>query len=120
MRDHLLDATTAKAIACPRKGLELVESLGCSPVIVESDSLDEACNGTIEVWSPYTTISADCSQMAQRIGNISFQHCPREANMVVHKLARYAFNTKHDLFWYSNPPNFIIPFCNERHCYSET
>ena len=52
---HLHDATTAEAIAI-RQGLELVEGLGCQPVIVESDSLEvaQACNGVIEIRSPYT------------------------------------------------------------------
>lgn len=37
--DHLLDAATAEAVAL-RKGLLLIENLGCRPVIVETDSLE--------------------------------------------------------------------------------
>jgi hypothetical protein len=31
--------------------------------------------GTIEIWSPYAAILADCFQTASRIGTISIQHC---------------------------------------------
>lgn len=112
--DHLLDLTIAEAFAL-QGGLELVESLGCVPVIVESDSLEliQACNGIIEIWSPYTAILADCFQKAQRIGNISFQHCPREANMVAHNLAKHAYDTKQNVFWDSDPPSFIIPYVTD-------
>ena len=39
-----------------QRGLDVVESLGCSRIIVESDSLEaiQACEGSIEIWSPYT------------------------------------------------------------------
>jgi ribonuclease HI len=49
--EHLLDATT-EAIAL-QKGLQLIEDLGCSLVVIESDSLElvQAYNGVIEVWS---------------------------------------------------------------------
>jgi ribonuclease HI len=35
---NMLDATTAEAVAL-QKGLQFIEQLGCSPVIIESDSL---------------------------------------------------------------------------------
>jgi hypothetical protein len=38
-----------------QKGLQLVESLGCSPIAIETDSMElfQAFNVIIEVWSPY-------------------------------------------------------------------
>ena len=40
----------------------LVEQIGCSPVIFETDSMElyQAFNGEIEIWSPYSAILADC------------------------------------------------------------
>lgn len=58
---HQLDVATAEARAL-QHGLNLIEDLGCIPVNVESDSLEfvQAFNGTIQVWSPYAAILADC------------------------------------------------------------
>jgi hypothetical protein len=44
------------------KGLVLVKQIGCQNVVIESDSLEliQARNGTIEIWSPYTAILAEC------------------------------------------------------------
>ena len=105
---HLLDATTAEAVAIQR-GLELVEGLGCHQVIVESDSLEviQACNGVIEIWSPYTAILADCFQKAYRIGVVSFAHCPREANRLAHNLARHSFNLNSTFIWDGDPSSFF-------------
>ena len=107
---NLLDAATAEALAL-RRGLQLVDDLGCTPVIMESDSLElvEAFNGVTEIWSPYTSILMDCFLIARRIGQVKIQHCPREANVVAHKIARFAFNSDSSIFWDSNPPSFIIP-----------
>jgi ribonuclease HI len=97
--DNFLNATTAEASALLR-GLQLVEDLGCAPVIIESDCLElvQAFNGEREVWSPYSAILSDCYLMAQGIGNILVQHCPREANGVAHTLARYSFNSSTTFF----------------------
>ena len=75
----LLDSTMAEAHAL-RLGLQLLEEIACSPAIVESDNLElvNACDGKIELWSPYTTILSDCCQIEYKIGNISFQHCPEK------------------------------------------
>lgn len=90
---HLLDAdaatTEAKAL---QHGLNLIENLGCIPVIVESDCLElvQTFSGTIQVWGPYAAILVDCFQIAHRICDISLQHCNREANYVAHNLDRHA------------------------------
>ena len=78
---NLLSAATAEAFGL-LKGLELLEQLGCSSVIVESDSMEliQACNGVLEVLSPFSLIMAECFLKASSINGISFQHCPRDAN----------------------------------------
>jgi hypothetical protein len=57
--ENVLSACTAEAMAM-LKGLVLVKQIGCQNVVIESDS----CNGTIEIWSPYTAILAECLLMA--------------------------------------------------------
>lgn len=91
---HLFDATTAEASAL-QKGLLFAQDLGCSPIVIESVSLEliQACNGVIEIWSPYTAILADCFQIEQNIGAVSFLHCPSESNMVAHNLARFTYDS---------------------------
>jgi hypothetical protein len=50
---NILDVSIAEALAL-RHGLSLLEDIGCSPTIVESDNLElmNACNGTDEIWTP--------------------------------------------------------------------
>ena len=107
--DNLLDAPTTEARAL-LKGLQLIEDLGCRPVVVESDSLQivEAFNGVIDIWSSYAAILIDCFHTARRIGQVKVQHCPREANVVAHKIARHAFDLNSALFWDRIPPSFIM------------
>jgi ribonuclease HI len=68
-----LSACTAEAMAM-LKGLVLVEQIGCQKVVIESDSLEliQACNGTIEIWSPCTAILAECFLKASSLEKISF------------------------------------------------
>jgi hypothetical protein len=89
----VIDATSAKAAAL-KHGLLLLERMGCSPTIVESDSLVliNNCNSETEIMGPHAAILTECFQNAHRISNISFIHCPREVNKVAHNLARLSFN----------------------------
>ena len=105
---HMLDVDMAEAMAL-QKGLHLVEMIGCRPVVVETDSLKivQAFNERTDVWSPYTAIIMDCFQTVRRIGQVKVQHCPREANKVAHKIARFVFNSKVPLVWDGDPPSFI-------------
>lgn len=82
------------------KGLDFLERLGCSNVVIESDSLEliQACNGTIEIWNPYSAIQAECFLKASNILTVSFQHCYREANQVTHQLAKFAYESKKTYF----------------------
>lgn len=106
---NLLDAVTSEAIAL-KKGLELIEHLGCLPVILESDSMQlvVAFNNRIEIWSPYTAVLMECFQIASRIGQLKIQHCPREANTVAHEIARNVFDSNTNVYWDDDPPSFIV------------
>lgn len=91
-----------------QEGIKLVERVGCTSVIMESDSLElvQAFNGIAPVFSPYSTILAECFQLAQRIGPTSLHHCNREENLVVHNLARHPV-TNSSVF-NDNPSSFIV------------
>ena len=107
----VLDAGSAEALAL-LNGLELAEQLGCTKVTLEPDSLEliQACKGELEIFSPYIAILADIFARARMVSEISFAHCPREANRVAHHLAKYAFDSNTDVFWDGDPPSFIMPF----------
>jgi hypothetical protein len=87
----------------------LTESLGCSPVVVESDCLElvEACNSA-DLWGPYTPILADCFQIGQRLGMLKIQHCPREVNMVAHNLAKRCHEIDSIIQWEGDPPSHVL------------
>lgn len=70
---HVLDAAITEALA-PRKGIDLLEYLGCSNVTTESDSpeIPKLCRGEMEVIGPYAVILSDCFTQAQMIDGVSF------------------------------------------------
>ena len=109
--DHVFDAAIAEALALQR-GLQFLEQLGVSSVIVESDSLGlvQACNSEIEVWSPFSAILDDCFMRTHSFNSIGFQHCPREANKVAHHLEKVSFESNYVISWDGDPPGFIMPF----------
>jgi hypothetical protein len=66
------------------------------PPFQKKMQLVQAFNGVI--GSPYTANLADCFQRVRKIGQISVQHCFREANSVAHKLPRVSFDLKNFIF----------------------
>ena len=58
----------AEAMAI-RRGLQLLQDIACSRVIVEADSLEiiNTCNGVSDVLAPYSAIMANCFQIAHGI-----------------------------------------------------
>jgi hypothetical protein len=65
--------------------------MGCPRVIAESDSLEviQACTSEQRWWNEASAIFTDCVDAAISLDSIGFIHCPREANEVVHALARF-------------------------------
>jgi hypothetical protein len=78
------------------KGLEFLEAIGCNSITIECDSLEliQACIRQVEVWSLYTAILANCFPKISIMSDVSFVHCLRDANVVAHQLAKYAYRTK--------------------------
>jgi ribonuclease HI len=107
--NNMMCAENAEATAL-LKGLEFLEQIGCFSAYIESDSLEliKACNGDIEIWSPYTAVLADCFQKASAMDLVFFQHCPRDANVVAHNLAKMAYESRNGFGWDGRPPDFIL------------
>jgi hypothetical protein len=42
------------------------------------------------------------------MGDVSFSHCPREANKVAHELARFCFSNELYCNWVDKPPSFLL------------
>jgi ribonuclease HI len=108
---HVASAAMAEAAAL-REGLALADRLGCNSIIAESDSVEtiEACSGDLRWWNESAAIFADCVDLTTAIGDVKFQHCPREANKVAHELARVSFSSSSSCNWDDDPPSFLLPY----------
>ena len=106
---HVSTAEMAEALAM-REGLSLANSVGCSAIIAEYDSMEtiEACSGDEIWWNDSAAIFADCIDLVSAIGVVTFKHCPREANQVAHELARTSFCNNSTCRWLDDPPSFIL------------
>jgi hypothetical protein len=105
-------ASTAPAEAMAmREGLALDHRLGCNNVIMELDSLEtaEACNGDEAWWGESPTIFADWVDLRAFNDNISFKHCPIEANEVAHEIASFCFSSRSSCNWVDEPFSFLLP-----------
>jgi hypothetical protein len=85
----------AEAVAL-KEGLILSKELGCNRVLGESDSSEtiDAISGNQQWCNDSTAIFADCVDIVDSIGSVSFSHCLREANKVAHSLAKECFLSK--------------------------
>jgi ribonuclease HI len=106
---HVSSASMAEAFAM-KEGLLLANRLGCSSIIAESDSIVtiDACKGGETWWTDSAAIFADCMDHVASIGNVSFIHCPRDANKIAHELARKCFIDKNSCNWDDEPPSFFL------------
>jgi hypothetical protein len=108
-KDLHQDYKKDEAIAM-REGLELANRMSSSRVQAESDSTDiiDACKGDERWWNEASAVFADCVDLATSIGDVSFSHCPREANGVAHELARFCYSNCLSCNWIDEPPRFLL------------
>jgi hypothetical protein len=99
----------AEALAL-RDGLNLAIKMENNRIQAESDLMEvtESCNGGDRWWSEESAVFADCVDLFSSIGEVSFKHCPREANRVAHEIARVAFDSCSSGFWDGEPSSFIL------------
>jgi hypothetical protein len=102
-------AAAAEAMAM-RDGLSLATRLGCNNVLMEFDSTEtvDACLGDEPWWGESSAIFVDYVDLAALVGNVSFKHCPREANEAAHELARVCFASISFCNWVDEPPSFLL------------
>jgi ribonuclease HI len=108
---HLTSAMMVEAMAM-KEGLNLAIGKGCNSVIAEGDSMEtiQACSGSDVWWTEPAAIYADCVDLATQIGQVSFIHCQREANMCAHVIARESFNSRSSCIWDDDPPRFLVSY----------
>ena len=75
-----------------RNGFYLVARIGCSKLIIESDSS--------------FAVDAMKAEMMKEFGQVDFLHCFREANEVANTIAKYAFSSSTSYVW-DAIPDFI-------------
>jgi len=94
-REHVVDAPMAEAMAL-KEGLLLAQHIGCNSFIVHSDCMevmDTMKSGfSSTVGAP---IFDECFQLWQNFEAIYLEKCDREANKVVHELAKVALSTRY-------------------------
>jgi ribonuclease HI len=108
--DSAIDATTMEASAL-LSGLQLAEQFGANSLVVESDSLEvvQAVLDPSEFRGSFAVVIDDCRHLLMMLGMATFQHVPREANVAAHELARYGSSQGFRGFWFSDPPDFLVP-----------
>jgi hypothetical protein len=74
-----------------KEGLWLARETGCNNIVAESVETIESCTGVYQWSSDVMVVYADCVDLVASIGEVSFRHCLREANMVTHSLAKECF-----------------------------
>jgi hypothetical protein len=101
------DAATADAMVL-RDGLIMVEALGCSKLVINSDCvevIDVMKNGG-HTQGPAAAIYEDFFFLCREFNDVIFEHCPRESNFAAHVLAREPVDDPQ--LWKDDPPEFII------------
>lgn len=107
---HVSDAHTAETLAL-KHGLMLANDLGFHSIQIESDSIEviNACSGQERIWSGASAVYAECFIMAGMIGSVHFMHCNREANVVAHNLAKFAYDRNETCNWVDEPQSPRLP-----------
>jgi ribonuclease HI len=93
-------------------GLELAEQFGAQSLVVESDSMEvvHVVQNPSEFRGMEAVVIDDCRHFLSMLDMETINHCPREANVAAHELARYGSTQGvRFFFWFSDPPSFLIP-----------
>jgi ribonuclease HI len=102
------DPSTAEARAL-RDGLILAGQIVCNRLEVNSDCMDviDVMENGRNSLGPAAAIYEECSFLCRNFTETQFSHCPREANMAAHELARHSGGTE-SIVWLDDPPDFIL------------
>ena len=82
----------------------LAGEIGCNKLIVEFDCLEvvEIMQNGGNSLGAAAAIYEECTFLCRGFARVSFAHCPREANMAAHELAK--FNEVNHGVWHGDPP----------------
>jgi hypothetical protein len=67
-----------------------------------------AVQNPLEFRGMEAVVIDDCWHLLSMLGMATIKHCPREANVAAHELARYG-STQGVRVFCSDPPSFLIP-----------
>jgi ribonuclease HI len=108
--DRASDAESMEASAL-LAGLKLADQFNAQSLVVESDCMEVvmAVLNPNEYRGTSAVVIDDCRHLLMVLGMATLQHCPREANEAAHVLARHGSTSSARVFWFSDPPAFLIP-----------
>jgi ribonuclease HI len=106
---HVVDAPMAEAYAF-REGLTLAQRIGCNNFIVQTDcdQVVETMKNEVFSATASATIYDDCIILWSGFGDVSIEHCNREANHVAHELPKVSFRSGSSCTWVNGHPRFIF------------
>ena len=61
---------------------------------------------------PAAAIYEECAFICRNFVSVSFQHCPKEANMAANMLATMSEDSR-TIVWQSEPPGFLLDILSE-------
>jgi ribonuclease HI len=113
--DIAVDATSMEASAL-LAGLQLAEQFGAQSLVVESDSLEvvRAVQNPSELRGLQAVVLDDCRHLLSMLGMATINHCPREANVDAHELARYGSTQGVGVLLFGSRTLFFLNPCNSR------
>jgi hypothetical protein len=85
-------------------GLGLAEQFGAQSLVVV-----RAVQNLSEFRGMEAVMIDNCRHLLSMLGLATINHCPREANVAAHELARHGSMQGVGVFWFSDPPSFLIP-----------
>ena len=92
-----------------REGLLLAQHIGCSSLIIQSDSLEVVETMRLGISSLVGgPIYDECFSLRQEFDAISIEHYDREANCVAHEIAKVALSLEENCIWVDEPPTSIF------------
>jgi hypothetical protein len=96
---------TAEAMTL-RDGLTKAASMGCSRLVVNSYCIEviQIMKNGGYTQGPTAAIYDDCVYLCGELVDVIFEHCPREANNVVHVLATVV----NPHVWVDDPPDILV------------
>jgi ribonuclease HI len=105
----IFDQSSSEARAL-RDGLILAGQIGCNRIEVNSDCMDviDVMNQGGNSFGTAAAIYEECSMLCHSFVEVVFSHCPREANMAAHVLARFSDGPESIVWLDDPPPSFLV------------